>query len=198
MALPATAADFEQGGLYGPTPYHEYPFFQERIDALRGRFAPNGQKLAIWGCGYGYLVNLAVQVGYDAFGFDVSSYAINKGKQLLPAISNRLFVRDALSAQDVANSRKDAGLKGNQKFALLVTEDLLSVLTDSEVTTAVGNLRVSALSNLLHIVSPLNPEDNQDPRLNWKTIPEWLAIVAPPDFVYDAETNRVWSATGEV
>lgn len=178
--------------------YQRPEVFQTRIDQLRGRFAPSGQKLAIWGCGFGYLVERAVAAGYDAYGFDASQYAIDRGKQLLPGIASRLFVRDALLSSDMTPSRRDAGLPGAQRFSLLVTEDLLTCMNDVEIQTALVNLRDTSSTNLLHMVWPLDSTTTQDPRCNWKSVDEWRAILCPPDVVYDAVTNRVWNALGEI
>jgi hypothetical protein len=192
------ASDAERASALYTLGYVRYTFFQQRVDGLIGRFAPNGQKVAVWGCGFGYLVEMLLAAGYDAYGFDASTYAITRGKELLPGIAARLFVRDALVSGDMTPARRDAGLAGQQRFPLLVTEDMLTVLTDAEITTAVTNLRGISSSNLLHIVWPLLPDRVQDPRCTWKSVDAWRAILCPPDVVYDAETHRVWNAVGEI
>lgn len=199
MSLLASAADFEQGGLYEP-PYSRFPFFQTRLDELKQRFAPTGQKLLIVGCGYGYLVDDAVTAGYDAWGVDASAYAINKGKTLLPAIANRLIVADALVGAQLDAAATTAGLKRNVKWPLLVTEDVLTVMSDAEVQTCLTNTRARCSTNLLHFVIPGDPqtEPSCDPRINWKTIDAWRAVLCPPDVVGDCETNLFWNANGQV
>jgi hypothetical protein len=203
MSLLATQVDFEPAtaeegaaALYyqpadGSGYRVDFAQFQQRIDALRGRVAPNGQKLAIWGCGFGSLVSLAVTAGYDAFGFDASTYAIARGKALLPAIASRLFVRDALVAASVTASRGDAGITGGRQFALLVTEDLLTCMSDAEITTTLPLLRGVCSTNLLHMVTPPDPTTTQDSRINWKSDEEWAALLNPPDAVYDCPADRV-------
>ena len=173
--------------------YRQYDFFQQRIDQLKGRVAPNNQKLAIWGCAFGYLVELAVNAGYDAYGFDASAYAINRGKQVMPAaIASRLFLRDATVAADVTASRNDAGLKGNTRFALLVTEDMFTCLTDAEVQTALPLLRGACSANLGHMLTVLERTGTgNDPRINWKSIAAWKALLAPPDQVIDSTNGAV-------
>lgn len=208
MSLLATPQDFEpadatqgqsalyyqpgDGSGYNPT----WPFFQTRIDALKGRFAPSNQKMAIWGCGWGSLVNFAVQAGYDAYGYDASSYAITKAQATFPTIAQRLFVRDALSSADVTASAADAGIHGgNPRFTLLLTEDLLTCMSDAEIQTALSLLRARAQANLLHMVTPVDAWSSanglSDPRLNWKTDAQWKALLSPPDVVYDAVANVV-------
>lgn len=179
----ASALYYEPGNADGITGYRQYPDFQVKIDALKARFAPSNQKTAIWGCGFGYLVSLAVAAGYDAFGFDASSYAITRGKALIPSIASRLFVRDALVSASVTAAKADAGITGNRRFALLITEDMLTCMSDAEITTSVGLLRAICSANLGHIVTPLMPGVTQDPRINWKTYDQWKAILTPPDLV---------------
>jgi hypothetical protein len=158
--------------------------FQARIDALKGRFAPNNQKLAIWGCGWAWLVSFAVTAGYDAYGFDASSYAVTKAKAMFPAISSRIFQRDALIATDVTAAKNDAGIHGNTRFALLVTEELLDVMSDAEIAVTLPLLRGICSSNLAHIVTSTSDVDPpRDPRVNWKDYAAWKALLSPPDVV---------------
>jgi hypothetical protein len=184
----AAALYYEPGDGQG---YRDNPMLQARIDQLRGRVAPNNQKLAIWGCGFAYTVQRAVTAGYDAYGFDASAYAVTRAKALLPAaISARIFQRDATIAADVTASRNDAGLKGNTRFALLLTEDLFSCLTDAEVQTALPLLRGACSANLGHMLTALELAGiNNDPRVNWKTTAAWKAIVSPPDQLLDVFGN---------
>lgn len=190
--LLASAADFEpvtlnqtDQPLYWPG-YREYPFFASRLEALRGRFAPAGQKLAICGCGWGYLVEKCVAAGYDAYGLDFSSYAINKAQALFPALASRFLLTDCTNGASMNAARVAMGLPGNKKIDLAVTEDLLPCLSDAEITAALAAIRGQVSANLLHIVTLANPTSlSNDPRLNWKTGPEWLAICSPPDLVLD-------------
>jgi hypothetical protein len=198
VSLLAAQADFEpadatQGATalyYNPSDGSGYPtgspMFADRVAALKQRVAPTGQKLAIWGCGFGSLVAQAVSAGYDAYGYDASAYAVARGQQLLPQIAARLFQRDALVSADVTASARDAGITGgNPRFALLVTEDVLTCMSDAEAQTTLPLLRARCTTNLLHMITPLDPTTTQDPRLNWKTAASWKAILSPPDQVTD-------------
>lgn len=213
MSLLATQADY---GLPDGTPgvlysqgYQDFPFFQSRLDSLKQRFAPTGQTLLIAGCGFGYLVNLAINAGYNAFGIDGSSWAINQGKTLLPAIASKLAVADITVANQVDAASKTFGLKGGTpKYALLLTEDVLPCLSDAEITTALTVLRARSTANLLHMVTPGNPGDpGLDSRLNWKPLGEettpapagsWRALLCPPDVVGNVEDGTFWNSTGQV
>lgn len=185
MSLIATAADFEQGGLYDP-PYHRYPFFDARAATLHGRFV--SQKMLVAGCGYGYLVDDLVTAGFDAYGVDASAYAISKGQTLLPAISARLAVADALNGASLDTAGKAFGLKGQQRWPLLVTEDMLTCCSDAEIATALTNLRARATA-LGHIVTILDTAgEARDARINWKTLADWKQLVAP-DVCLDSNGN---------
>jgi SAM-dependent methyltransferase len=200
VSLLATAADFEQeGGLYWP-PYSRFPFFQTRVDELKQRYAPAGQRLLVVGCGYGYLVDDCVAAGYDAYGIDASAYAIGKGQTLLPGIASRLTVADALDAAALDQAAKGWGLKGGTpKWTLLITEDCLPCMTDTEVQTALTNLRARCTTNLAHVVTCGDPAvDKVDPRINWKSVDGWRTVLCPPDVVADSETGLWWNATGQV
>lgn len=180
----STALYYEPGNADGVIGYRDFAAFSERVNQLKQRLAPNGQKSAIWGCGFGYMVRWATDAGYDAHGFDASSYAIGRGQTLLPNYAGRLHIRNALLSTDMTPARRDAGLQGAQRFALLVTEDLLTCCSDAEISTVLTNLRGICSTNLAHIVTPIEQAGiNRDPRINWKTIAEWKAIVSPPDIL---------------
>lgn len=213
MSLLATQADY---GLPDGTPgvlytagYQDFPFFQARINTLKQKFAPTGQTLLIAGCGFGYSVNYAVNAGYNAFGIDGSSWAINEGKTLLPAIASRLAVADITVASQVDAASKAFGLKGGTpKYALLMTEDVLPCLSDAEIQTALTVLRARSSSNILHLVTPGSPGDpGLDSRMNWKPLGDtatpapagsWRALLCPPDIVGSTENGIYWNSTGQV
>jgi hypothetical protein len=189
----AAALYYEPGNANGITGYRQFDFFQHRIDQLKGRLAPNNQKLAIWGCAFGYLVQLAVTAGYDAYGFDASPYAITRAKQIQSAvIGARIFQRDATLSTDVTQSRRDAGLTGNQRFALLLTEDMLTCLTDAEIQTALPLLRGSCSANLGHMLTVLERAGTgNDPRINWKATAAWKSLLSPPDQIISSVDGTV-------
>ena len=188
MSLLANAADFEQGGLYDP-PYAEEGFFADRLRYLRA-VGRKGQTLAVWGCAYGYLVRQALAWGFDAYGFDASAWAIARGRELHPELAGRLFVRDALSAADVQASLADAG---QAKFSRLVTEDMLTCMSDAEVIACLPLLRATSRTAPVHVASCLDrvpyPE-SCDKRLNWKSGASWKLLV-DPDLVFDALSQAV-------
>jgi hypothetical protein len=183
MPLLADASRFEQGGWYDD--YRRYPFFAARAAWVHAT-VPTG-KLLIVGCGPGFLVDELVKLGRDAWGIDSSAYCMARAVQ-----SARIMQADALVRSQLAAARSFAGLSGNQKFAGLVTEDLLPCLSDAEAGVAVTEARRVA-PVALHIVTCSKAGDVPGSRvaeLNWKTIDRWAAIVSP-DRVMDTETGAV-------
>ena len=186
----ASASDFESGALYGPPGYRRYPFFAERADLILNLYGAGGKVLVV-GCGWGFLVDELLTRGYDAWGLDGSSYAIAKAAEVLPAASaQRVLLADTTNRQQVVAVRAAAGVVGNQRFKLIVTEDVLPVLSDAEVAVAVAECRRVA-TNVLHIVTPGDPTDpSKLAGLNWKSIETWASLVAP-DTLLNAEGNRI-------
>lgn len=189
MARLAIPEDFEQGGLY--TQYRRYPFFAERAQEINRRFTP-GVKVLVAGCGWGYLVDELVTIGFDAYGVDASQYAIDKAAEVVPNVANRIFIGDCTVSADMTGVRKLAGLKANQKFNVTIQEDMFPCMTDAEVSTALGVLRETAAS-LFHTITCSKPDDipeQRHPGLNWKLQSEWKALVGS-DPVLDTETGEV-------
>lgn len=186
----ASAADFEQGGLYWP-PYQDHPMFAQRANELNGRYAQN--KVLIAGCGYGYTVNYCLNLGMDIWGCDASQYALDKATEVLPpAARARITMGDITSRNSLNSVRSFAGLSGKQLFQGVVTEDVLGVLTPAEVSTALVELRRIG-NTVLHIVTCSKPTDmpgDRHPDLIWRSQQEWKSI-ATPDLVMDVETGII-------
>jgi len=205
VSLLATPADFEPANeneganaLYyrphdGSGYDHQAEYFNARIAWLKSFAPPTNQKIAVWGCGWGTLVKLAVEAGYDAFGFDAADYAVTKGKGVHAPHAGRLFKRDALLSGDTTGSKRDAGLKGQAKFAVVVTEDLLTCMGDNEILTTLPLLR-SIATTCAHMITPEDPWASEnglnDFRINWKPPADWKAMLAP-DVVFDAVARSV-------
>jgi cyclopropane fatty-acyl-phospholipid synthase-like methyltransferase len=191
MARLASLADFEQGGLY--TSYRRYPFFAERREMVMGRFGnpQSAGKILIAGCGWGYLVEELLTQGYDVWGCDASAYAVGKAQEVLTApAAARVILADCLVRSQMTALRGTAGLTGNQRFSTVITEDMLPVLTNAEVTTVLTELRRIAQLNLFHIITCSDVPAEREPTLNWKTQAEWQAIVAP-DWSMNTETGII-------
>jgi 2-polyprenyl-3-methyl-5-hydroxy-6-metoxy-1,4-benzoquinol methylase len=130
-----------------------------------------GKKVLILGCAYGYLVKHLVSLEVDAYGLDISSFAISQA----PAeIASRVFVVDARLEASFEQAKTLAGLtKRNDKFDLIVDEDMIGCLTDAEAVTfcTLGK----SYSNMFYHLIDVSPHLAQ--WYNLYTVAEWKAIV---------------------
>jgi hypothetical protein len=202
MSLLATAADYVpanavQGGTalyYQPhdgSGYHPEndTNIPARVAWIESLIPTTAGKVAVWGCSWGYMVQLLVNAGYDAYGFDGSSWAITTGQSRYSAISSRLFVEDATITANINTSKAQVGLGPIAKFALLITDDMLTCCSDAEISTMLPLLR-NVATRMAHVVTPLDPTTTQDARLNWKTTANWKTVVSP-DTLLDVWGNVI-------
>ncbi len=171
------ASYFNDGGdIGGYTKYDElnYRYTDTRTNQLITKAQTYGwdlvnAKVLVVGCAYGYLVKHLVSLGVDAYGMDISPYAISQAPQ-----ADRVFVGDAKSEASFDEAKTLAGLtKNNDKFDLIVDEDMICCLTDAEAITFC-DLGTSYSNMFYHLVDPT-------PHLiqwyNWKTIADWKALI---------------------
>lgn len=152
--------DFEGGAMYDP-PYQDFDNFHWRADAIKQYFS-GMRTIAVWGCAWGYLVK-HLTPEFTVVGFDASQYAIDK------KVTEHVYLADCTKEEDIPGV----------KFDLLVTEDLMSSLTDDEIAVALPLLR-STSDTLCHIVTTLRDNDRDgNPLFNWKTEQEWREILDP-------------------
>lgn len=211
MSRLASAADFfatydgegnkvpGTGNLYDE--YRRFPFFAERADLIAARFQPSVGKVVVFGCGFGYLVDELVQRGYDAYGIEMSDYARAKATEVLPfASASRIILANMANRSALNSARSAAGLTGNQRFAVGISEDALPVATDeAEARLALDECRriiSTTPGRFVHWITcsdPSNPSDldNRYPGLLWRSEAEWRAIIGPSDIIVNAEGNRV-------
>lgn len=193
MARLASKADFEDpGGLYWP-PYFDAPFYWQRADEIRRTYSGT---VLVAGCGWGFTVRHLVDMGMDAWGCDASQYSINKANEVLPvAVRSRIVLCDVTVRSQVNSLRTAAGLPGNQRFQAAITEDMLPVMSDTEIASMLTELRRAVSGDLLHIATCAKPDlpgdlDRRDSGLVWRSQAQWKAIVTP-DPVLDTETGVI-------
>ena len=206
----STLRDFGLDGSPGIL-YTEYDagasYLVERAASIRGRFANLTTRILVAGCGTGALVNLLTEQGYtQVWGCDASTELIEYGRTQYPALSSRLLVANILNNSgnqlpSMTGVRRAAGLTGGSRFPLCITDDVLTVLSDAEVQTALTVLRATA-STLFHVLWPIDPDPNMaaqaDQSLNWKTVPAgWQAVIGGGEWVMRADTGEVFGSNGE-
>jgi hypothetical protein len=145
-----------------------------------------GQSIGLIGAGYGWV---AEDWAADGLGpivaVDTSTY-IQSNKTLHATVT--ILDEDGTSNPSRGRIRQALGLSGNRKADWGITEDILPGMTDAECLTLAGHMRNLA-TTVVHWVSALKAR-NQDPRLNWKTLEDWKALMTP-DLVVQRGTNRV-------
>jgi len=209
MSKIGTLADFGLGA--GPFTdnrmYTQYEptakYLVDRAANIRGRFATLSTTILVAGCGIGVLVKLFKDLGYtNVWGCDFSTELINYGKTLYPDIASRLLVANCLNNSgnalpSMTGVRRAAGLSGNNRFTLCITDDMLTCMSNAEVATCLTVLRATA-TTLFHVLWPIDPAaTTQDPSLNWKEVPQgWQATIGNGEWVMNAITGVVYGANG--
>ena len=180
MARIATQPDFGDattpGYLYEPR-YQEFPFHAQRAAWIQAAY-PGVGKIIVVGCAYGYLVKHLRLLGLQAWGFDLSQWAIDR---VDPAALPYCMFADVARNADRRAVKQMAGISSNGKFALAISEDVLPVLSDSEASTLVNVCQSDAV-NTLHIITATHPEIPGDlasrfAAITWKTQAEWRALI---------------------
>lgn len=141
-------------------------------------------KVGIIGCGYGWIANnIALIAGCTVAAVDTSTY-IQSGKLANADIE---IINADVSSNNGRNQVKQAlGITGNNKADFIITEDVITDLTDAEcqqLSTFLHNLS----DNVVHWTSVLQPEKiasgHQDPSYNWKSIADWKALLPNDLFI---------------
>ena len=137
-------------------------------------------KIGVIGAAYGWVTNqIAQQTGCVVAAVDTSTY-IQSGKAANADIA--ILNADVSAGSGRAAIRQALGITGNNKASFMITEDVLPLLNDTECVQLSTHLH--NLSNVVvHWVSLVEPESKQDPRLNWKTIEQWKALLPGDLFI---------------
>lgn len=164
--------DFEmESGLYWP-PYSDFDYFAQRAQYLADRF-PNGRVLVL-GAGWGFLVEHGLRLGLDIWGAELSSYAIQQGRDHL---SPEAFAR--LVRCDITDGGSLAWATGS--WDAVVSEDVAPMLSREEVQAMC--LHARALSGtVLHWVTPAPPQPHPS-IVTVASSEEWVELLAPDQVI---------------
>lgn len=172
----------DANGVYGYTDYASpLTYLSERPAATAAKYverlSANGKTVLIVGCALGLTVQALRASGVNAWGMDVSAYAVGQA----PAdVRPYLTIGDARTSAAWSAAKSLAGFKGQTKFALTVTEDLIPCLSDAHAV-AVSTL---ARQNTQGVVAHLY-EDNPSTGTwyNYHTPAQWKALLGPDRIV---------------
>jgi 2-polyprenyl-3-methyl-5-hydroxy-6-metoxy-1,4-benzoquinol methylase len=187
-----------QGSWYRQ--YGRMPIHAHRADAIQGRFTNRTARILIAGCGAGYTVAELTERGYtQVWGCDAAAWIINQGKAEMPQIASRLLVADCTVRSHLSAVRTAAGLTGSQRFALVITDDVLPCMeSEAELQTLLSELRriTQAMGHVVTCTHPWLPGDlaSRIPGtgLWWRTADEWKASInAASEWLWDCELGVI-------
>lgn len=196
MGLLGNEFRFEQGGWYSN--YTRYQFFSERASWVASL---SSGPIGVAGCGWGFLVDELLNLACDAYGFDASEYCVSNTVRVSGRVVPRIVKADALIDAQMGMFHSLV-METKSPIPLMVTEDMLPMLNDSEVAVALKTMN-SVSAQMCHVVTCARPAtpgsdvilegdvDNRDPEINWKTLAGWKAMVGATNLVLDAETGSV-------
>lgn len=130
------------------------------------------KRVFIHGCGMGYRVNCFISLGVDAWGMDISEYAI---KNAFGYARGRIF-------NEIPNG----------EFDLIISYDVLEHMTDEQIDKALKKLyEISTKHVLFAITSKDNPNFVRDPtHINGKTMKEWTDVIE--SFGWEIKETPKW------
>lgn len=135
-------------------------FFGDMLKALNFRASGVlvGKSCLVLGCAYGFEVQALRDLGVDAWGIDVSAFAISQASA---------EVAPYLSVQDV---RTYLPTLGRNDYDYIFSRGFIECLTDQEVTDLIPSMDLVSKSGMMHMMVATNSD-----YYNVKTIAEWAA-----------------------
>lgn len=132
----------------------------DRADAWINHLALSGKKVLDIGCAKGFLVKSLRDRGVDAYGLDVSSYAIGACED---GMAPYLTVGDVRNLGSMGYGRNE--------FDVVITVRLLECMSDAEITQFVDDCAYIS-KKMVHLVTASDKDLNTD-FYNPKTLEEW-------------------------
>ena len=135
---------------------------------VNGRFI--GKKMLVVGCAYGYLVQKLRDLGVDAWGIDVSPFAIGQAD---PAVAPYL---------EVADARVKMQTYRRNEWDFVLSRWFLSCMSDTDLPSLITEMN-RVTKNQIHIVNPIvNPLFyNQKTLLEWADLPFAVGTILIPN-----------------
>lgn len=163
------------------------------IAALVGAGLTKGQRICLVGAGFGWVAEKFIDLDYGPMsdGTSAGRVCATDTSTWIQANKNGNATVSILNADVNASTGRTAiknafNLKGNATVDWIITEDVLPVLVaagsvpggNNEVVPFCQSCRLIS-AHVAHWVSPLIQGSDQDARLNWKSLADWKAWVAP-------------------
>jgi len=148
-------------GDYGRTAFSRVPDLKRAAD-IRG-------PLLIVGCAYGFTVQELVASGINAYGLDVSRFAIHQAHH---SVEDRLVIG---SVTERASYWTACQLACTPMFTYIVSENMLCCLTDEEAI----KFQKYAEYFAVHVVHLVEERPALAQWYNYKTVAEWKELLKP-------------------
>jgi hypothetical protein len=171
--------NFNTKGIFAPdVPIEESTgnVFGDMIKALNFRASGVlvGKKCLVLGCAYGFEVKAMRDLGVDAYGIDVSAFAIS---QASAEIAPYLSVHDA---------RTYLPTLGKNAYDYIFSRGFLECLTDAEVTALIIQMdRVSKSGQMHQFVAANADYYNVKTLQEWATQFNWSSTILMQNWDYD-------------
>lgn len=145
-------------------------------------------KVGFIGAGYGWIANAVAQlIGCTVAAIDTSQYIQDRK---LANADVEIINADVSAGSGRAQVRQALGITGNSKATYMVTENVITCLTDQECLNLSSFLH-DLSDNVVHwtAVPDLDKQARglQDLNYNWKTIAEWKALLPNDLFIVCGE-----------
>lgn len=147
-------------------PRNLVPYALAFVDPFR---TPTGSTVLELGCAYGYLVDTLRRMGYDAWGMDISEFALSMAE---PNVKPYLLHGDI--AQTIPSYPPDP----NRKWDLVISMDVLEHAESVEEVQAILQRIAVACHHQVHIVTTIrSPHFHTDPSHGvGLTLDEWNTL----------------------
>jgi len=156
--------------------YRDFPVHQLKVEyILAGE--PSGKLLDI-GCAFGYIVKRLREEGIDAFGIDISQYALSQAPEDIKPYLKQGSV-DNLPWPD-------------QCFNMVVTFSVLEHIDPAILPKAISEIKRVARRGIIAITSGNNPDFNEDITHRTKQPLSWWKAQFPPEFEVQSDADEDW------
>jgi len=141
-------------------------FWKDMAAGFINHYAISGKKVLELGAAKGFIVKDLRDMGVDAWGMEVSQYAVdNCEPETVPYLQ-------------VGDARTDLKQYSNKEFDLIYTVRFIECLTDAEVTALIPQMTRISKKQVHVFTSKINPA-----YYNAKTLQEWLAFDWPKNTI---------------
>jgi len=162
--------------------YSDFPINGVKVDYIMERH-PKGKILDV-GCAMGYLVGRLRAKGVDAWGIDISQYAINHAP-------------DGIKPYLKVASTGAIPFKDNE-FDIIFSASTLEHLPPDIVLKAISEIKRVGLRGIIAVTSSTDPHFDEDVTHKTKQPLSWWRAQFPPEFEVRSDSDEAWLKTRQL